>query len=62
MAADLVIFDAEKITDQATFEKPHAYSTGIEYVFVNGGMVVNNGKHTGVRSGKVVKGQGFTGN
>jgi N-acyl-D-amino-acid deacylase len=50
MAADLVIFDAEKITDRATFEKPHAYSTGIEYVFVNGGMVVNNGKHTGVRS------------
>jgi N-acyl-D-amino-acid deacylase len=57
-AADLVIFDAQKVADQATFEQPHQYATGIRYVFVNGKIVVNEGKHTGARSGRILYGAG----
>lgn len=57
-AADILIFDENTITDKATFEKPHAYSEGISYVLVNGEMVVENGKHTGKRSGTVLYGKG----
>jgi N-acyl-D-amino-acid deacylase len=51
MAADLVIFDDKTVSDHATFEQPHQYSTGFYYVLVNGQLVVENGKHTGARSG-----------
>ncbi|MCF3110392.1 D-aminoacylase [Niabella sp. CC-SYL272] len=51
MAADIVIFDPEKVQDLATFEKPHAYSTGFQYVLVNGKITVKEGKHTGARAG-----------
>lgn len=57
-AADILIFDENTITDKATFEKPHAYSEGISYVLVNGELVVENGKHTGKRSGAVLYGKG----
>lgn len=59
MAADLVIFDEGNVGDQSTFVKPHAYSSGFNFVMVNGQVVAENGKHTGVRSGKVLKGPGF---
>jgi N-acyl-D-amino-acid deacylase len=51
MAADIVIFDDKTVSDHATFEQPHQYSTGFYYVLVNGLVVVDNTKHTGVRSG-----------
>jgi len=51
MAADIVIFDEKEISDHATFEQPHQYSTGFHYVLVNGQLVVENSKHTGARSG-----------
>ena len=54
LAADLVIFDPDQITDQATFDKPHAYATGIAHVYVNGVAVVRAGKHTGARPGQVL--------
>ena len=54
--ADIVIFDPNKIQDKATFEKPHQLSEGMLHVFVNGKQVVKNGQHTGVKSGKFVKG------
>ncbi|MDP5121513.1 MAG: D-aminoacylase [Spirosomaceae bacterium] len=54
-AADLVIFDPETIRDEATFEKPHAYSSGIDYVIVNGEITLKNGQHTGVLKGEVVR-------
>ncbi|MCI0693651.1 D-aminoacylase [candidate division KSB1 bacterium] len=57
-AADLVIFDARKVADQATFENPHQYATGIRCVLVNGKMVVSEGKHTGARPGKILYGAG----
>lgn len=56
MAADIVIFDDKTVSDHATFEQPHQYSTGFYYVLVNGQLVVENGKHTGVRSGVALYG------
>ena len=55
MKADLVIFDGAKVRDTATFEEPHQYPDGIKHVFVNGILVVENGKHTGARPGRVLR-------
>ncbi|MCE2612680.1 SMP-30/gluconolactonase/LRE family protein [Flavobacteriaceae bacterium D16] len=57
--ADIVIFNPETIQDQATFEKPHQYATGVEHVFVNGLQVLKNGEHTGAFPGRVVRGPGW---
>ncbi|WP_291400254.1 D-aminoacylase [Daejeonella sp.] len=59
-AADIVIFSEAEVNDKATFQKPHAYSTGFKYVLVNGELVVENEKHLGTRSGKALYGQGYT--
>ena len=55
MKADLVIFNGAKVQDTATFEKPHQYPDGIKHVLVNGKLVVENGKHTGARPGRVLR-------
>mgnify|MGYP002153771744 CR=1 FL=1 len=55
MAADMVIFDQENILDMATYEDPHKFSQGIQYVLVNGELTVREGELTGVRAGKVLK-------
>jgi len=57
--ADVTIFDYDKIQDRSTYEKPNLAPVGIDYVLVNGQLVMENGKHTGVRSGKVIYGPGF---
>jgi N-acyl-D-amino-acid deacylase len=54
--ADIVIFDPATVTDNSTFDKPHQYSSGFKYVLVNGDLTVDEGKHTGVRKGVVLKG------
>jgi N-acyl-D-amino-acid deacylase len=59
--ADVVIFDPAKIRDNATFEKPHQYATGMVHVLVNGTSVLENGEHTGATPGKVVRGPGWKG-
>ncbi len=59
MAADVVVFDEKTIKDEATFTAPHAYATGIQYVMVNGKLVVDEGKHTGERWGMVLRGTGY---
>ena len=59
--ADVVVFDAAKIQDHATFEKPHRYSTGVAHVFVNGKQVLKDGEHTGAKPGRVVRGPGWKG-
>jgi len=56
--ADVVVFDYDKIQDRATYEQPLLTPVGIDYVLVNGAVAVENGKHTGVRSGKVLYGPG----
>jgi N-acyl-D-amino-acid deacylase len=56
--ADITIFDTDKVADKATFLKPHQYPVGISYVIVNGKVVVSEGKHTGLRPGRVLYGRG----
>lgn len=59
--ADLAIFDPQKITDNATFDEPHQYATGMVHVFVNGTQVLSKGEHTGHFPGRVVRGPGWKG-
>ncbi len=58
--ADLAVFDADQITDRATFEDPHQYAVGMQYVLVNGEVVVSDGQHTGARPGRILHGPGYT--
>ncbi|MFC2076584.1 amidohydrolase family protein [candidate division KSB1 bacterium] len=55
LAADITVFDPEKIVDKATFEKPAVFPEGIGWVLVNGEAVVAEGKPTGVRPGRVLR-------
>ncbi|MGA3404786.1 MAG: D-aminoacylase [Candidatus Bathyarchaeia archaeon] len=55
MWADLVIFDYDRVTDTSTYEDPAIYPEGIEYVIVNGQIVVEKGQHTGRLPGKVLR-------
>ena len=59
--ADVVVFDPDKVQDHATFEKPKQLATGVDDVFVNGVQVLRDGKHTGAKPGRVVRGPGWTG-
>ena len=52
MAADVVVFDPEKIRDVATFEEPNVYSEGVEHVVVNGRVVLDGGRMTDERPGR----------
>ena len=56
--ADINIFALEDIKENTVFDKPHQLSEGMWHVFVNGGHVLANGKHTGLFSGRFVKGPG----
>jgi N-acyl-D-aspartate/D-glutamate deacylase len=49
--ADLVVFDARTVADRATFERPNEYPSGIDYVVVNGVVVLTPRGLTGSRSG-----------
>jgi N-acyl-D-amino-acid deacylase len=53
-AADINIFDPDKIIDKATYTEPHQFPLGMNYVIVNGTIVVNNGKHSGAQPGKAL--------
>lgn len=59
MFADIVIFDADSVKDESTFEHPHAYSAGFKYVLVNGKVTVENFKHIGTRNGAILRGPGY---
>lgn len=52
--ADVIVFDPNTIRDVATYEKPHAYSEGMRYVFVNGRLALAEGKVTAERHGRVL--------
>ena len=58
MWADIVVFDPETITDRATFEQPNQLSDGMQFVLVNGVLVIEDGKMTQALPGKVVRGAG----
>ncbi len=55
MIADVVIFDLKHITDRATYQDPHQYSEGMEYVIVNGGIALDQGAFTFRKFGEVVR-------
>ena len=54
-AADIVIFDEQKVQDLSTYDKPHQYTTGFKYVLVNGQLTVDEGKHNGTRAGTALR-------
>jgi dihydroorotase/N-acyl-D-amino-acid deacylase len=59
MYADITVFNPATVIDRATFEQPHQTSLGIEYVFVNGHMVLKKGQITNARPGRGLRGPGY---
>ena len=59
MIADLVVFDPNTVGDHATFDKPHQLATGVRHVFVNGIAVWSEGRHTGAKPGRALRGPGW---
>ena len=53
--ADVTIFDPEKVIDKSTYTAPFAYGEGIEYVVVNGQVVLDRGKHTDATPGRALR-------
>jgi N-acyl-D-amino-acid deacylase len=53
--ADIVIFNPDTVIDRATWENPHQFPIGIEYVIVNGEIVIREGEHTGLLAGKILR-------
>jgi N-acyl-D-aspartate/D-glutamate deacylase len=58
--ADITIFDADKVIDRATYTEPFAYNEGIEYVIVNGQIVLDRQQHTGIHPGRALRRQSGT--
>ncbi len=54
--ADITVFDADTVQDEATYIDPHRYPSGIHHVMVNGRFVINSGALTGERPGTWIKG------
>jgi N-acyl-D-aspartate/D-glutamate deacylase len=52
--ADLVVFDPDELTDNATYRDPHQFSEGVEYVFLGGRMAVERGEFNTELYGKVL--------
>jgi hypothetical protein len=59
MFADITVFNPATVLDRATFEKPHQTSVGIEYVLVNGQVVLRKGQLTSARPGRGLRGPGY---
>ncbi|MCI0464028.1 MAG: D-aminoacylase [Gemmataceae bacterium] len=53
--ADVTLFDPERVIDRATYTEPFRYSEGIEYVLVNGQIVLDRGRHTGAQPGLALR-------
>lgn len=58
MHADVVVFDPQQVSDQATWDEPHRYARGVHHVWVNGEAALLNGEPTGAMPGRVVRGPG----
>ncbi len=59
LAADIVVFDADTITDLATYAEPNQLSTGMRYVLVNGQPVIDEGRATQRLPGRVLRGPSY---
>ena len=57
MFADLAIFDANRVIDHSTYSEPFQYSEGIQYVIVNGAVVIDQTTHTPARPGRALRHQ-----
>ncbi|MBI2955824.1 MAG: cyclase family protein [Acidobacteria bacterium] len=57
--ADIVVFDAPRIQDHATYKQPHQLATGVVHVLVNGTQALKDGEPTGATPGQVVRGPGY---
>jgi len=53
--ADVTVFDPATVIDKSTYETPFAYNAGIEYVIVNGSVVLDRGTHTGALPGRALR-------
>jgi len=54
MAADVVVFDPATVGETNSFEKPKSYAKGVDYVLVNGVVVIDKGRHTGAKPGRPI--------
>ena len=59
LKADVTIFNEDRLDDVASYENPTAYPAGIDYVLVNGQLVIDKGRHTGAKPGNVLRGAGY---
>jgi N-acyl-D-amino-acid deacylase len=59
MYADVVVFDPQRIQENSTYEKPLQLSTGVHVVLINGVEVVHDGRHTGAKPGRIVRGSAW---
>lgn len=55
LKADIVLFDQDKVKDDATFTNPHRFASGIPYVIVNGITVIDDSEHTGALPGRTLR-------
>src|SRR5262249_55780630 len=55
LAADVVVFDPATVGETNSFEKPKSYAKGVNYVLVNGVVVIDKGEHTGARPGRAIR-------
>jgi N-acyl-D-amino-acid deacylase len=58
--ADVTVFALDRVRDRSTYEQPFQYSEGIEYVVVNGQLVLDRGEPTGARPGRALRRAGST--
>jgi len=54
LAADLVVFDPATVGETNSFERPKSYAKGVDYVLVNGTVVIDKGRHTGAKPGRTI--------
>jgi N-acyl-D-amino-acid deacylase len=53
-AADVVVFDADELKDNATYAAPHAFASGVRHVLVNGESALSDGKRSGCLGGRIL--------
>jgi len=52
---DIVVFDPLEIQDVSTFERPHQYAKGVNFLIINSTLIIDDGKFTGKMAGKFIK-------
>ena len=55
MWADIIVFNPDTVIDKATYQDPHQYPVGVEYVIVNGELTMDSGRYTGALAGRTLR-------